>query len=149
MAEAAIPPGRGHLSLVVFSGAFDRVHYALAIAAAALASGRPVTLFFAMGATRALERPDAEGRPGWARLTSAAGEPSPTESDAAFRAKGLAGFEDLLSACVALGAKAMVCEMGLRALDLAPDALRADVPIQPGGLVTFLAEAETGAMLFV
>jgi hypothetical protein len=32
----------------------------------------------------------------------------------------------------------MVCEMGLRALDLEAQALRADVPIREGGLATLL-----------
>ena len=36
------------LSLVVFSGSFEKVHYALVMASAALASGREATLFFTM-----------------------------------------------------------------------------------------------------
>jgi len=140
----------GPLALVVFSGAFERVHYALAMAAAALASNRPVTLFFAMEATRALARPGPDGHPGWAGLATEHSGQSAAEIDAALRAKGIAGFEDLLLACVGLGAKTMVCEMGLRALDLAPDALRDDVPLRPGGLVTFLAEiGGDGATMFI
>ena len=42
------------LSLIVQSDDFDRVHYALVLASAALATGKPVTLLFAMAATRAL-----------------------------------------------------------------------------------------------
>jgi len=137
------------LGLLVESGCYDRVHYGLAIAAAALASNRPVTLMFSMAAVRALEAADADGRPGWTRLHSAPDQPAPAEADAALSARGVAGFEDLLAACVALGARVMVCEMGLRALDLAPADLRDDVPLLPGGLVTFLAEADGGAMLLV
>jgi hypothetical protein len=33
----------------------------------------------------------------------------------------------------------MVCEMGMRALGLAPDALRADLDLRPGGLASLLA----------
>ena len=47
------------LSLVLFSGSYDKVHYALAMAAAALASNTPATLFFTMGAARALLAEDA------------------------------------------------------------------------------------------
>ena len=57
---------QGRLSIVVHSGAFDRVHYALMMAAAAAAVDRPVTLFFTMGATQALRRPD-----GWVNLSGA------------------------------------------------------------------------------
>ena len=43
------------LSIVVYSGKFDEVHYALVMASAAAAVGRPVTLFFTMDACIALE----------------------------------------------------------------------------------------------
>lgn len=123
------------LSLVVFSGEFDRVHYALAMAAAAAATNRPVTLFFTMGAARALVD--------WHTLPGAG-------ADADLRAKGLAGFDELLEACVALGATIMVCEMGLKALGIDPASLRADLPVTPGGIVTFLADAsKDGGMLFL
>lgn len=123
------------LSLVVFSGEFERVHYALTMAAGAAATNRPVTLFFTMGAARALVD--------WRILPGA-------DADAGLRAKGLAGFDELLEACVALGTTLMVCEMGLKALGIDPGTLRADLPITPGGIVTFLADAsKDGAMLFI
>jgi peroxiredoxin family protein len=134
-ADASAPD---KLSLVVFSGDFERVHYALVMAAAAVATNKPVTLFFTMGAARALV-----GRDGWRALPGA-------ERDDELRAKGLGTFEELLDACVALGVTFMVCEMGLKALGIAPQSLRDDVPLTQGGVVTFLADASrTGAMLFV
>jgi peroxiredoxin family protein len=137
------------LSLVLFSGAYDKVHYALAMAAAALAVNTPVTLFFTMGAARALLAED-EGGPGWRHLHATEDGASPLVADAALTAKGLGGFEELLSACTALGAQVMVCEMGLKALGLAFAQLRLDVPVTPGGLVTFLGDAsKDGAMLFI
>lgn len=123
------------LSLVVFSGDFERVHYALAMAAGAVASNKAATLFFTMGAARALVD--------WRTLPGAA-------ADDALRAKGLAGFEELLEACVALGVTVMVCEMGLKALGIDAASLRADVPVTAGGIVTFLADAsKDGGMLFL
>lgn len=131
-AEGASPD---KLSLVVFSGDFDRVHYALVMAAAAIATNKPVTLFFTMGAARALVD--------WHALPGA-------EADDALRAKGLASFDDLLEACVALGVTFMVCEMGLKALGIDPSSLRPDLPVTAGGVVTFLADAsKDGAMLFI
>lgn len=126
------------LSLVVFSGDYARVHYALTMAAAAVASNKPATLFFTMGAARALE-----GKGGWKTLPGAA-------EDAERMAKGLAGFEEMLEACAALGVTFMVCEMGLKALGMDAAQLRDDVPLTQGGLVTFLADAsKDGGMMFV
>ncbi|CAA7618824.1 DsrE/DsrF/DrsH-like family protein [Magnetospirillum sp. SS-4] len=137
------------LSIVVFSGEFDRIHYALVMAAAAVASNTPVTLFFTMWAGRALEAPLADGRPAWTRLKCSDGRTA-MEMDDGFKARGIGSFEDLLEACVALGVTVMVCEMGVKALGMDPDGLRPDVPIARGGVVTFLADASrTGAMLFV
>jgi peroxiredoxin family protein len=137
------------LSVVVFSGAFDKVHYALAMAAAAVASNTPATLFFSMGAARALLAEDAAG-PGWRALHPTEDGIDPLTADAALTAKGIGGFEELLAACVALGATVMVCEMGLRAQELELTQLRADVPVTPGGLVSFLADASRdGAMVFI
>lgn len=133
------------LSIVVFSGDFDRVHYALVMAAAAVATNTPVTLFFTMWAGRALEKDQ-----GWKRLKVSDGSQSAEQMDAQFKAKGVGTFEELLEACVALGVKFMVCEMGLKALCMDPHALRPDVPVEAGGLVTFLADAsKDGAMVFV
>lgn len=147
MSAAAEGPDR--LSLVVFSGAFDKVHYALAMAAAALAGNRGATLFFTMEACRALAAGTPE-RPGWQDLRPTEAGLSPEEAEARFVARGIGGFEELLAAVVALGGKVMICEMGLRALGLEDQPLRSDLAVEPGGLITFLAGAsKTGAMVFV
>ncbi len=135
---------------MVFSASYDRVHYALATAAAALSINAPVTLFFTMGAIRALLAPDADGRPGWQSLPTEAGSGDGAARDEAFKANGIGDFEELFEACVALGATVMVCEMGLRAEGLRPADLRGDLEIAEGGLVTFLRDAAPGgAMLFI
>lgn len=121
------------LSLIIQSGEYDRVHYALVMASAALAVGKPVTLFFTMAATRALT----------ARWADDARE-------AAFAADGLATFEELLTACRELDATFMVCELGLRAEELSTGDLRDDIPITEGSAVSFLSDASgDGAMLYV
>ena len=137
------------LSLVLFSGGYDRVHYALAMAAAALASNRSATLFFTMGAAKALLASDAIG-PGWRALHATEDGASPLAADASLIEKGVGGFEELLSDCLALGATVRVCEMGLRAMGLSSESLRGDVPVTSGGLITFLADASRhGAVVFV
>ncbi len=144
---AGAPPDK--LSIILYSGDYGRVHYALAMAAAAAAINRPVTLFFTMGAIRALTRP-AKG--GWAALpvTDDTGHGTGAKQDEAMIEKGLAGFEELLEACAAFHVTIMVCEMGLRAVDLTPEDLRPDIAYREGGIVSFLADASgSGATIFV
>lgn len=136
------------LSVIVYSGTFDKVHYALATAAAAIATNTPVTLFFTMDAIACLTR-TADGTPGWHAVMADDGRRGDMV-DAEFETRGVGTFEELLQACVDLGATFMVCDMGLRAKDIAREALRDDVPFVEGGLVTFLNDARAnGAMLFI
>lgn len=142
--------GPDKLSIVVFSGAFDRVHYALATAAAAAATDRGVTLFFTMGAVHALVAAGADGAPGWTRLGVCEDGSAAAARDASYADKGIATFEELISACVELGAAFQVCEIGLRAEAVDAARLRPDVNVKPGGIVTFLGDASAhGAMLFI
>lgn len=131
------------VSVVLLSGSFDRAHYALSMASTAAALEQPATLFVTLAGTRALLAEDGQGRPGWACLPLSAELAEPDLGDGAAldarnRARGVAGFEELLQACVALGVEIMVCEMGLRTLDLEAHELRKDVPIRQGGLATLL-----------
>jgi len=137
------------LSIVVFSGEFDKVHYALVMASGAAAIGRPVTLFFTMEACRAILAPDADGAAAWRSTVTTTGA-NGGEIDDMFADKRVATFEELLEACIAMEVKFMVCEMGLRAMDLPREALREDIPFEDGGVVTFLNDAsQDGAMLFI
>ena len=121
------------LSLIIQSGDYDRLHYALVMASAALAVGKPVTLFFTMAATSALTA-------GWAD----------NSRETVFAADGLATFEELLAACSELDATFMVCELGLRAEKLGRGDLRDDIQITEGSAVSFLSDAsENGAMLYI
>ncbi len=138
------------LSIVVFSGHFDRVHYALIMAAAAAAINRPVTLFFTMGACRALVSAGESGEPPWRAMPLSEGGGSGGELDDEFKAKGIAGFEELLSSCVELGVRFMACETGLRALGLERGDLGPDIPIDEGGVVGFLTDASRhGAVIVI
>ncbi|WP_247893421.1 DsrE family protein [Azospirillum endophyticum] len=143
--------GTAALSIVLFAGGFDRVHYALVMASAAAATNRKVTLFFTGRALRALVHEREPGVLGWHDLDPADDGSTPVARDRYFATHGLATFEELLEACVAMGVMMMACEMGLRALGLPPGVpLRPDVPVATGGVVTFLNEAPGGgAMLFV
>ncbi len=125
--------GSQGLSVIVRSGDYESAHYALALAAAALAVNKPAVLFFTMGGLRALQGPPAP-LAGW-------------ERDAVNRERGVGDFETLLSACVELGARFIVCDMGLRSLGLDRAALRGDVPFTVAGIVTLLEETGPGMQL--
>ncbi len=131
------------LSIVVFSGDFERVHYAFSMAAASAAVDRPATLFFTMEAIRALAKPTADGAPGWAAIPGAA-------RDAEFAERGFATMEALIEACAALDVTFLICEMGLRAAGLAMADLRDDLDYAEGGIVTFLNDTSaSGASFFI
>jgi len=146
------------LSLIVSSGAFDKIHYALVLASAAAATGTPVTLFFTMHACHALKRPGADGRAAWRDLpVSGPGGPGDPggpanggDMDDGFKEKGVGAFEELLDACREFGVRFLVCEMGLRAMDLAAPDLRGDIPFEHAGAVTFLGDARPdGQIIFI
>jgi peroxiredoxin family protein len=143
MPPEAHGPNRRGLALIIHSAAFEKVHYALATASAAAAVGRPVLLFFAMGATRALGTND-----GWRQLRTDDGGTA-TAADAALDGLGIADFETLLAACVELGVRIMVCEIGLAVEGLARRDLRPDLGLEEGGLATLMLEAGDGNIVFV
>jgi len=137
------------LALIVFSGDFTRVHYALVTASAAAATNHPAILFFTHEAARALIEKDSEGAPGWHGLGSQ-GDRRAMEIDAEYIERGIAGFEELLAASNDLGVTFMVCEMGLRALGLEDAPRRADLSIKTGGMVSFLTQADgDGRIIFI
>ncbi len=123
----------GGLSVIVRAGDYESVHYALALAAAALAVNKPAVLFFTMAGIRALVGPPP-ALEDWQR-------------DAHNRARGVGDFETLLQACVDLGGRFIVCEMGLRSLDIDRASLRTDVPFTIAGIVTLLEETKPGMHL--
>jgi peroxiredoxin family protein len=120
------------LSIIVRSDKYEDAHYALAMASAALAVNQSAVLFFTMGGLRALMTPPQ--LQDWAR-------------DALNRERGVGDFETLLQACIELGARFIVCEMGLRSLSIDPASLRSDVPFIVAGIVTLLEETKPGMHL--
>jgi peroxiredoxin family protein len=134
---------------IVLSGAYERVHYALATAAAAAAMDRPVILFFTQGAVRALVA-GGKDAPGWHRLSAiepGLGGHDAASRDRAFRERGAAGFEELLAACGELRVIFLVCSMGLRVAGVDRSELRADLAIEETGLTDILARA--GSLAFI
>jgi peroxiredoxin family protein len=123
----------GGVSVILRSGDYESAHYALALASAALAVNKPAVLFFTMGGIRALMGPPP-AIDDWAR-------------DTLNRERGIGDFETLLQACVELGARFIVCEMGLRSLGIELASLRSDVPFTIAGIVTLMEETKPGMHL--
>jgi len=121
------------LSIILRSDRYEDAHYALAMASAALAVNQTAVLFFTMGGLRALMGPPPELED-WSR-------------DALNRERGVGDFETLLQACIELGARFIVCEMGLRSLAIDRATLRSDVPFTVAGIVTLLEETRPGMHL--
>ena len=135
----------GKLSLVVASGSFEKVHYALVMASGAAAIGIPVTMFFTMGACVAVL-----GGAGWHDLGCDVAGMSAKHRDEDFAEKGVATMDELLDSCAELGVTFMVCEMGLRAEGLEDRAPRAGLDLPRTGIVTFLNDADpAGSIVYV
>ena len=120
-------PGRP-LGILLISAGHERAHYAFVMAAGAAAVGRAVTLFATNEGCRAL-------LPG-------ALDPA---RDAAVRATGVAGLEELRAAAVELGVRLLACDAGLRVAGLDPAALLPGVEV--AGVPTFLAAAGEGGIV--
>ena len=120
------------LGIVVLSGEYERAHYGLMMASSAAALGRAVVLFVTMDGL-----PLLVSDKGWQRLEN-------SEKDKALRARNVADMETLLEACVALDVQVIVCEAGLKALDIDPSALREDVHVEVAGLATFYRAVGNG-----
>ncbi len=120
------------LSIILRSDKYEDAHYALAMASAALAVNQTAILFFTMGGLRALMTPPQ--LQDWDR-------------DATNRERGVGDFETLMQACIELGARFIVCEMGLCSLAIDRASLRSDVPFTVAGIVTLLEETRPGMHL--
>jgi len=138
------------LSIIIYDHHYDKVHYALVMASAAAAIGRPVTVFFTMGACGAIQATDKNRPASWAALPLSDEDGTGAERDKYYKRTGIATMEELIEASVAFGVRFLVCEMGLRAKGLEQTALRADINIEHSGVVTFLNDAsKDGAMVLI
>ena len=118
------------LGLLLISGGHERAHYALMLATAAAALGRPVTLFATNGGCRLL-------------LKAAPLERDPREAELA--RSGVATIATLMEAARALEIRRIACEAGLRAEGLENEELAAGTEL--AGIVTFLGAVGTGQVI--
>ena len=124
------PPAAPPLGILLISGGHERAHYALMLATAAAALGRPVTLFATNAGCRLL-------------LAEAPLLHDPRE--ALLAGCGVATLATLLEAAEALAIRRIACEAGLRSEGLAGATLAEGVELS--GLVTFLSSVGAGQMI--
>lgn len=124
-------PGSGvPLGVLLLSGGHERGHYALVVATAAAALGRPVTLFATNAGCQLLR------------------DPTPLLDDpreVLLAARGVAGIGALLDAAAELGIRRIACDAGLRAEAL--DAALLAPGVEVAGVVTFLAAVGQGQVV--
>ncbi|OIO56339.1 MAG: proton-conducting membrane transporter [Alphaproteobacteria bacterium CG_4_10_14_0_2_um_filter_63_37] len=156
------------LSLVLFSGSYDRILFAFVLASAGAAIGMRVSIFATFWGLNAVRRPGVEplapsgeadleqalrhlNRPGLEDL------PLSDPRLAAFNGgdlkalverKGTAQLDELLEICLELGVKITACEMAMVLLGIGKDELIEGVDADSGA-VSFLSEARSeGALTF-
>ena len=117
--------------ILLISASHERAHYAFVLAAGAAAIGRSVCVFATNGGCLAL----AED---WSGLGDAA-------RDAAVRAAGVAGLDELREAAAELGVRMMACDAGLRMAGLEADVLRRGVEV--AGVPSFLSATRGGQIV--
>ncbi len=115
------------LGILLISGGHERAHYAHVIAAGAAALGRTVVLFATNAGCHALT-------PG-----------SDEAADAAIRATGVAGLDELREAAAEFGVRRIACDAGLRMAGIDPIALAPGVEV--AGIATFLAAIGPGQII--
>jgi peroxiredoxin family protein len=119
------------LGILLLSGSHERAHYALVMACGAAALGRDVTIFATnLGCHALLED--------WSGLEDAG-------RDARVVTSGVAGFEELRAASIALGVRLIACEAGLRSEAIDQSGLIPGVIV--GGVATFLEVTRGGQLL--
>lgn len=118
------------LGILLISGGHERGHYALMLATAAAAIGRPVTLFATNAGCRLLLKDAPLERDGRERKLSQS---------------GVATLAELREAAEALGIRLIACEAGLRAESLAAEPLADGVEV--AGIVTFLGAVGQGQVI--
>lgn len=119
------------LGILLVSGAHDRAHAAVSLAAAAAALGRAVVILGTGRGARALLAD-------WSALDDSG-------HDAVLRGRGLAGFGVLRESAQEMGARLIACETALKGEGLLRASLASGVEV--AGLATFLEAVGLGQIV--
>jgi len=153
------------LSIVCFSGDYDKVIAAYTLATGAMATNREVTMFFTFWGLNVLKKQQGRAWLGKDLLSRAfnflmggrktlplsrlnfAGI-SPVLMEGMMKSNNVAILPELMEAASALGVRIYACEMALHILGLTRDDLVDDV-VDVVGVATFLNESEDAHIIFI
>lgn len=160
----AEPAAENGLSLVVFSGDFDKQLSAFLLATSAAASGQPVTMFFSFWGTTALKKKTRLR--GKSLLQAAFASVLPKSANSLrlsrmnmmgvgpqamrflMKKKNVASLPTLIETAQALGVRMIVCQMSMEILGLEVDEIRDGVEF--GGAATCVQSvSKASSSLFI
>ncbi len=153
------------ISIVCFSGDFDKMAAAFTIATGAAATNRRVTMFFTFWGLNALKKRTGRawlGKDALSRLFNFLmggrrnlplsrlnfGGISPRLMTGMMRKNHVATLEELFEAAGALGVRIVACEMAMHILGIAREDL-VDEVADVVGVATFLNESENAHIIFI
>jgi len=153
------------ISIVCFSGDFDKMLAAYTIATGAAATNREVTMFFTFWGLNALKKKQGHSPLGKDFLSRAfnflmGGKrnlplsrlnffgASPKLMSGMMKKNNVASLDELMEAASALGIRFYACEMSMHILGVTKDDLIDDVQ-EVVGVATFLNESEDAHIIFI
>jgi len=153
------------ISIVCFSGDFDKLLAAYTIATGAAATNREVTMFFTFWGLNALKKNQGHSWLGKDFLSRAFnflmggkknlplsrlnfGGASPKLMSGMMKKNNVASLDELMEAASALGIRFYACEMSMHILGVTKDDLIDDVQ-EVVGVATFLNESEDAHIIFI
>jgi len=153
------------VTIVCFSGDFDKVVAAFTMAAGAAATNRKVTMFFTFWGLNVLKKKQGRTWLGQGVLAKVFnflmggrktlplsrlnfGGISPSLMTSMMKKHNVATLPELIEAASALGVRFLACEMALHILELKREDLVDEVE-DIVGVATFLNESENGHIIFV
>lgn len=164
-AEGSAPAPKKKLSIIVFSGDFDKLTAAFTLATGAAAVGHEVNLFFTFWGFAAVKKKAGRAFVGKGLLPRLFGflmgglkcapvsrlnffGASPKIFRALMRSRNVATLEELVAAAKALGVNFYACEMAMQVLGMEKSDLVHEVK-DVLGVATFLEISEGGRTLFI
>jgi len=153
------------ISIVCFSGDFDKMVAAYTIATGAAATNREVTMFFTFWGLNALKKKTGHSPLGKDLLSRAFnflmggkknlplsrlnfGGASPKLMTGMMKKNNVATLDELMEAASALGIRFFACEMSMHILGVTKEDLIDDVQ-EVVGVATFLNESEDAHIIFI
>ncbi len=153
------------ISIVCFSGEFDKLLAAYTIATGAAATNRNVTMFFTFWGLNALKKERGRkpigkdflsrvfnwlmgGRNNLPLSRLNFGGASPKLMSGMMKKSNVAQLDELMDAATALGIRHFACEMSMHILGVSKDDLIDDVK-EVVGVATFLNESENAHIIFI